>query len=204
MNFVIPDSIPRAALVTGGAPLSGVVTALAGAGFAIALQCDSGFAADLPGGTLALPADLVDETQTEFLIGRATAALGPIGVLVNGATTCVPDTRDHTSRTAWDRNFAINVRAPFVLTRQFAAVLPPGREGVAINLLDQRVRGDRMSCAASQAALRSLTRSMALALAPRVRVNGIAGPVHTGDAVMAILALASMTGQMMEPDGVLS
>jgi NAD(P)-dependent dehydrogenase (short-subunit alcohol dehydrogenase family) len=102
-----------------------------------------------------------------------------------------------------------NLRAPFVLISQFAKALPAGREGVVINLLDQRLHAHLVSYTLSKAALWTLTQTMALALAPRIRVNGIAaGPAQgasaeeIGRAVVAILALPSMTGQMIVPDGV--
>jgi NAD(P)-dependent dehydrogenase (short-subunit alcohol dehydrogenase family) len=114
-----------------------------------------------------------------------------------------------------------NLRAPFVLIQQFAKALPPPHEGVVINLLDQRICPQLVSYTLSKAALWTLTQTMALALAPRIRVNGIApgpplrpardparlpdrgaGPDDVGRAVLAILALSSMTGQMIVPDGV--
>jgi NAD(P)-dependent dehydrogenase (short-subunit alcohol dehydrogenase family) len=95
-------------------------------------------------------------------------------------------------------------------------------------LLDQRICPQLVSYTLSKAALWTLTQTMALALAPRIRVNGIvlasgdipdedaeAGPTRAnrfangnggsdeiGRAVLAILALSSMTGQMIVPDGV--
>ncbi len=124
------------------------------------------------------------------------------------------------------------LRAPFVLTQRFAAQLPADAEGVVVNMLDQRVWSltpHFVSYTVSKAALWSLTRSMALALAPRIRVNGLgpgptlpsarqseaqfarqsasvplkhgATPEEIGRAVLAILALPSLTGQMLALDG---
>jgi NAD(P)-dependent dehydrogenase (short-subunit alcohol dehydrogenase family) len=118
-----------------------------------------------------------------------------------------------------------NLRAPLVLIQHFATALPASQEGVVINLLDQRICPQLVSYTLSKAALWTLTQTMALALAPRIRVNGIvlSGSNATdeltqdrdarfanggtnqdeiGRAVLAILALASMTGQMIAPDGV--
>jgi NAD(P)-dependent dehydrogenase (short-subunit alcohol dehydrogenase family) len=223
----ISDTIPRAALITGGIRQIAMARALAEAGFAIALQCDPDppdeFPDGMPGGMIVLPADLSDETQTAGLLARATAALGPIGVLVNAASTSRRDSWDDATRATWDMHIETNLRAPFVLIQHFAKALPASREGVVINLLDRRVSPHLVSYTLSKAALWTLTQTMAVALAPRrIRVNGIApGPplrapesqaVQTLDgranteeiarAAIAILALASMTGQMIVPDGV--
>ncbi len=220
MNFAIADTIPRAALITGGARQRAIVHALIGAGFAVALQCPSDSDDDPPEGASILLADLADETQTEALLARASGAIGPIGVLINAASTSERDAWDDATRATWDMHIETNLRAPFVLIQQFAKALPPSREGVAINLLDQRISPHLVSYTLSKSALWTLTQTMALALAPRVRVNGIApGPAIRPPAVrdpnnepnmeaiaraaMAILALQSMTGQMIVPDGVL-
>jgi NAD(P)-dependent dehydrogenase (short-subunit alcohol dehydrogenase family) len=77
-----------------------------------------------------------------------------------------------------------------------------------INLLDQKINPRLVSYTLSKAALWTLTQTMALALAPRIRVNGIdAGAARAGDldgvakAAIAILALPSMTGQIIVPNG---
>ena len=84
------------------------------------------------------------------------------------------DSWDDAGRATWDMHIETNLRAPFVLIQQFARTLPADREGVAINLLDQRLHTHLVSYTLSKAALWALTQAMALALAPRIRVNGIA------------------------------
>ena len=209
MKFDIPETIPRAALVTGGARQLAMVHALTDAGFAVALQCQPEADMDIPAGVMPLQADLSDETQTASLLGRATTVLGLIGVLVNAASTIEHDTWDNVTRATWDMHIETNLRAPFVLIQHFAKALPPPHEGVVINLLDQRVCPQLVSYTLSKAALWTLTQSMALSLAPRIRVNGITSghPASRPDdeiarAALAILALSSMTGQMIVPDGV--
>jgi NAD(P)-dependent dehydrogenase (short-subunit alcohol dehydrogenase family) len=211
MKFSISDAIPRAALITGGQAQYAMVHALAGAGFRVALQCHSEIAEDVPPGAIGLPADLSDEAQTIALLGRAADALGPIGVLINAASTIERDTWDDANRATWDMHIETNLRAPFVLIQHFANALPPSREGVVINLLDQQICPHLVSYTLSKAALWSLTQTMALALAPRIRVNGIAPSVirdrpgtadDVAQAAIAILAFRSMTGQMIVPDGV--
>jgi NAD(P)-dependent dehydrogenase (short-subunit alcohol dehydrogenase family) len=217
MKFTIPATIPRAALITGGPQQLAIAGALADAGFAIALQCQTDISAELPAGAALLPADLSDEDHTGSLLDRAAAALGcPIGVLVNGAGAVGRDTCDDATRATWDMHIETNLRAPLVLIQHFAKALPASHEGVVINLLDQRICPQLVSYTLSKAALWTLTQTMALALAPRIRVNGIvlhgsglrtdgnrgSCPDEVGRAVLAILALSSMTGQMIVPDGV--
>jgi NAD(P)-dependent dehydrogenase (short-subunit alcohol dehydrogenase family) len=226
MKFSIPASIPRAALITGGAQQLAIAGALTEAGFAIALQCQTDIATELPDSVALLPADLTEESQTASLLDRAATALNrPIGVLVNGASAVGRDTWDATTRATWDMHIETNLRAPLVLIQQFARALPASQEGVVINLLDQRICPQLVSYTLSKAALWTLTQTMALALAPRIRVNGIvlsrgdesddprqdrdtrfanggASQDEIGRAVLAILALSSMTGQMIAPDGV--
>jgi NAD(P)-dependent dehydrogenase (short-subunit alcohol dehydrogenase family) len=213
-------------LITGGAQQLAIAGMLANAGFAIALQCHTDIAAELPYGAVLLPADLTDEDQTESLLDRAATALNrPIGVLVNGASAVGRDTWDAAPRATWDMHIETNLRAPLVLIQHFARALPASQEGVVINMLDQRICPQLVSYTLSKAALWTLTQTMALALAPRIRVNGIVltggnaadEPVQDrvprfangstsqheiGRAVLAILALSSMTGQMIVPDGV--
>jgi NAD(P)-dependent dehydrogenase (short-subunit alcohol dehydrogenase family) len=236
----IPETIPRAALITGGETELGLglAHALANAGFAIALQCHAPLSDDPPEGTEVLRADLSVETRAAALVARATARLGPVGVLIHAAGTAALDTWEETTRSVWDAHFETKVRAPFVLIQQFAHALPEDREGVAIALVDQRVTSDALSWTLANAALWTLTQSMALTLAPRIRVNAIAAaPVMVGlsqpgmagrgagglsrhgagrdgrvrpghgdeaiaNAAIAILALPSMTGQIMVPGGV--
>jgi NAD(P)-dependent dehydrogenase (short-subunit alcohol dehydrogenase family) len=204
----IADTIPRAALVIGGRTPFGqaIAQSLAEAGFAVALQYSAKAEIDAPAGRTVLAANLDDEAQTEALPGRAMEVLGPIGVLINAAFVI----RHDTSRAQWDEMLATNARAPFVLMRQFAKVLPESHEGVVINLPIQRITPHAVGYSALQAALWTVTQSMALALAPRIRVNGIGSqpgagalsPEDVAKAAMAILALPSMTGQMIIPNGV--
>ena len=239
----IPPTIPRAALVTGAARRLGraMALALAEAGFAVAVhshtssQAAEATCADISRlgvAAVALPADLGREAEVARLIPAATAALGPIGVLVNNASTFERDEWNDATRDSWDRHMEPNLRAPFVLTQAFARALPPAAEGVVVNLLDQRVWSltpHFMSYTISKAGLWALTQTMALALAPRIRVNGIGpgpalpnsrqtdaqfarhaasvplghgtGPEEVARALLAILTLPAMTGQMIALDG---
>jgi NAD(P)-dependent dehydrogenase (short-subunit alcohol dehydrogenase family) len=186
-----PD-VPKAALVTGGGQRIGraLCLSLAEAGFAVAVHhLRSGKAAevvaaairDKGGKAAALAADLNDEVALTNLLPRAAAALGPIGVLVNNASVFEGDTVDTATRGSWERHLSVNLRAPFVLTQEFARHLPADHGGVIVNLLDERVWSLTpyfVSYTVTKAGLWTLTQTMALALAPRIRVNGI-GPGPT-------------------------
>jgi NAD(P)-dependent dehydrogenase (short-subunit alcohol dehydrogenase family) len=243
LSAAIPSGIPRAALVTGGALRIGraITLALAEAGFDVAVHYHTSRAAcaatcdeihSLGRRAALLQADLANEAETAALLPQATAALGPIGVLVNNASRFERDEWHDATRASWDAHLETNLRAPFVLTQHFARLLPDTAHGAVINLLDQRVWSITqhfVSYTVSKAGLWALTQSMALALAPRIRVNAIgpgpslpnarqtqeqfqrqaesvplrhgADPEEIGRAAIAILALPAMTGQMLVLDG---
>ena len=177
-----------AALVTGGARRIGahLARALAGRGYAVAIQYRTsaaeaeGLAGEIErgGGRAAtLQADLNDPAQLEELVGAAHAALGPVTVLVNNAAVFEHDRATDFTLEQWDRQIATNLRAPLVLARQFARLLPADAAGLVINLLDQRIAAPTrgyFSYTLSKLALAGATELLAAALAPRVRVNGIA------------------------------
>ncbi len=193
--------MPRRALVTGGAVRLGRAMALAlgRAGYDVALHCGSSrdaaaaVAAELGRcdvRSTVVQADLADEAAVATLVSRASSALGgPLTLLVNNAAVFDRDDMAGATRDGWDRHMAVNLRAPFVLMQGFAAQAPdPLREGgevlaraAVVNMLDQQVSrpsADFITYTLSKSALWSLTRSAALALAPGIRVNGIA-PGHT-------------------------
>lgn len=244
MTLPIPQTIPRRALVTGGAKRLGraIALALADAGFDVAIHyAASATDAEATAGEIrargrraaTLRADLAREAEMADLVPAAAAALGgPLGVLVNNASVFERDSWHDATREGWDAHLEPNLRAPFVLTQAFARALPATSEGVVINMIDQRVWAltpHFVTYTVSKAGLWALTQSLALALAPRIRVNGIGpgpalpstrqtaeqfarqsasvplgrgtGPEEVARAVLAILALPAMTGQMIALDG---
>src|SRR5690606_39539671 len=133
------------------------------------------------GRAVALPCDLSREAEVETLVERAAGALGPLTCLVNNASLFEMDTIETVSRDSWDAHIETNLRAPLVLSQAFARQLPDGAQGNIINLLDQRVwklTPYFLSYTVSKMGLWTLTRTLAMALAPRIRVNGI-GPGPT-------------------------
>src|SRR5690606_26971486 len=177
------------ALITGGAKRIGraIVLDLAAHGFAVAIHCGNSreeadqlaAAIEAEGGTACvLQADLTDPAETESLLCEASAALGPIGLVVNNASVFEEDSVTNFTDETWDRHFAIHVKAPAIIARTFAQTLPEEHEGLIVNMIDQRVWKPTprfFSYTLSKAALWMATRTMAQALAPRIRVNAI-GP----------------------------
>jgi len=140
-----------------------------------------------------LQADLADSAQAGDLIPRALEH-GPLFALVNNAAIFEPLTWENTDLDGWNRHLAINLTAPFLLSQAFARTLGPGQTGRIVNLLDWRAlrpAADHLPYTVSKAALAALTRSLAVALAPRVTVNGLALgavlPPSDGAAPKAIL-----------------
>ena len=142
----------------------------------------------------ALQADLLDEDATQALVGRAVDALGgPLTCLINNASIFEHDTISTATRDSWDRHLGSNLRAPFVLTQQFATQVPdpvmddngePVAQALVINMLDQRIHKltpEFMTYTIAKMGLWAMTRTTAQALAPKIRVNGIGpGPTLRG------------------------
>ncbi|MEQ8710063.1 MAG: SDR family oxidoreductase [Rhodospirillales bacterium] len=184
------------------------------------------------GRAVALSADLADVAETASLIDRVTREAGPLTALVNNASVFRYDTTDSMTVENWDLHQAVNLRAPVQLTQAFARQLPEDTEGSVINIIDQRVWNltpHFLSYTASKAGLWAVTQTLALDLAPRIRVNAIGpGPtlrsIHQTDeefeaqyrsvplqrattlqeicaAVRFLLAAKGVTGQMIALDG---
>ncbi|MFC0282647.1 SDR family oxidoreductase [Camelimonas abortus] len=182
----------RAALVTGGAKRIGAAIALALArdGHAVAIHCNrsvaeaEALAARIAAGggrAAVVRADLENAAETCRLVDDAVAALGGLSLLVNSASLFEADEITALDLALWERQFAVNLRAPAILSSAFARALPPGSEGAIINILDQRVwkpTPRNFSYTLTKSALYTATRTMAQALAPAIRVNAVGpGPV---------------------------
>jgi NAD(P)-dependent dehydrogenase (short-subunit alcohol dehydrogenase family) len=180
---------------------------------------------------LAIQADLRDEAQVETVIPQA-AALGPVSLLVNNASAFRMDTVATATRDSWDEHIETNLRAPLVLTQALARQLPADWPGNVINMLDQRVWNPTpyfLSYTVAKIGLLTLTQTLAQALAPKIRVNGIGPgptvksdrqteehfarqwdavplrrattPQEICDTIRFILSAKAMTGQMIALDG---
>lgn len=210
-----------AALVTGGSRRIGraIVLALARRGHDVVIHHRSSAedseavaaeARALGRRASVVEGDLADEADVRRLIPAATAALGPLSVLVNNASVFEDDRVGTLGRETWDRHMETNLRAPLVLIEAFAAQAPDG--SAVVNLLDQRVlKPDPrfISYALSRNGLWWATRTMAQALAPRIRVNGVGpGPtlksIHQTDEEFAAEAAAVPLGHGADPDDIAS
>lgn len=179
-----------AALVTGGGRRIGraICLELASAGFDVAIHhrnsddeaAEVALAVEALGRrAVNLSADLADVVATHDLVGRAAEALGPLSVLVNNASVFADDRLDTITGETWSAHLDVNLRAPVLLAQVFARQAPDG--SAIVNILDQRVlKPDPrfFSYGLSKSALWFATRTMAQALAPRIRVNGV-GPGPT-------------------------
>jgi NAD(P)-dependent dehydrogenase (short-subunit alcohol dehydrogenase family) len=233
----------RAALVTGGARRIGraIVEALAEDGYAVAIHCNGSTeeAEELKvllasGGHVAetVRCDLTAADERRTLVQRASDAVGPLTVLVNNASVFDRDELATTDDETWRRHFAVNLEAPVFVARDFARGIPEGKTGAVVNIIDQRVLKPNplfFSYTLSKTALLAATRTMAQALAPRVRVNAVgpgptlpsrrqsasdfarqtaalplgAGPQlrDIAEAVLFLVNARSVTGQMLAVDG---
>jgi NAD(P)-dependent dehydrogenase (short-subunit alcohol dehydrogenase family) len=129
----------------------------------------------------ALCADFCDAAATERLMRAAAEPFGPITLLVNNASAFDVDAAQDFQIAAFERELAVNLRAPIVLARDFAAQLPAAREGAIVNLIDQRVwrlTPRYFTYTLSKSALWTATQTLAQAFAPRIRVNAV-GPGPT-------------------------
>jgi NAD(P)-dependent dehydrogenase (short-subunit alcohol dehydrogenase family) len=178
----------KVALVTGGARRLGaaIVRRLAADGWLVVIHCNASIqaaealAAELRGQgreAAVTRADLSDRAAVEGLLDEAARSFGPPTCLVNNASVFHRDDFHTLSWDSWESHLTPNLAAPLFLSKAFAKALPEGEAGNIVNLLDQKVANpnpDFLSYTVSKMGLASLTPILAMALAPRIRVNGIA------------------------------
>lgn len=180
------------ALVTGGAQRLGrsIVERLAAERFAVAIHCnraateEEAFAQNIQdsGGRAAVvQTELGDGDAVPRSMKAANRALGSIDLLVNNASMFELDQIESLTLDSLERHLAVNLRTPIFLAREFGAQLPIDRQGCIVNIIDQRVLRPNPQIfpyGLSKVALFSATKTLAQALAPRIRVNGV-GPGPT-------------------------
>ena len=186
------EAIPKCALVTGGGHRvgRGIALDLADHGWSVAVHYNrSADAAEEVAAAIrekgaeavTVGGDLSRESDVIGLVDQAAAALGPLGLLVNNASVFERDTALTATRESWDTHMETNLRAPFVMMQALARQRPQGASAVIVNIIDQRVWNlthDFTSYTLSKAGLWALTQTMALSLAPEIRVAAIGpGPV---------------------------
>jgi len=239
----VSDITHNTALITGAGRRIGRALAedLGAAGWRVAVhyhhsrqEADEVVAAVIAKGgeAAAVQADLADAASVAQLLPTAVDALGPLGCLINNASIFGRDDMATATLESWDSHIAINLRAPFFLSQAFAAQVDAKARGVIVNIIDQKVWNPTphfASYTVSKAGLWALTQTLAQALAPRIRVNGIGpgptlpspyqnqaqfdaqckrmpmgngtSPAEICAALRFILAAPAMTGQMIALDG---
>ena len=176
------------ALITGSARRIGA--AIAGrlhlAGYRVVLHANRSseelqqlafsFESAVPGSVLALQADLRQADTVPDLVEQAVAHFGQLDVLVNNASNFYPTPLGQISAEQIDDLYAVNARAPLLLA-QAAAPHLRRTQGCIVNLTDLHGTDpmrDHAAYTMAKAALEMVTRSLALELAPKVRVNAVA------------------------------
>ncbi|WP_306391223.1 SDR family oxidoreductase [Telluria beijingensis] len=181
-------SLSPVALVTGAGRRLGraIALGLAGAGWDVALhyrhsERDAIATRDailaLGRRAALLQCDLADEAAVRQLVDRARAALGPVSCIVNNASLFEHDSATDFSPALLATHMQANVAAPLLLAQALHAATPDGGQAVVVNLLDQKLYNlnpDFLSYTLSKAALQAATTMLAQALAPKLRVVGVA------------------------------
>jgi NAD(P)-dependent dehydrogenase (short-subunit alcohol dehydrogenase family) len=230
-------------LITGSAKRIGrqLALELAGIGYDIAVHCNHSLIEardvakiirDIGRRAVIVQGDLSLADTPERLIAEASDGLGGLHGLINNASIFEPDEVGAITTQSWAQHQDTNLRAPVMLAQAFAKQLAEGVHGNIINIIDQRVwklNPKFFSYTASKSALWTVTRTLAQALAPRIRVNAIGpgpalpnirmdeedfakqsrltllgrgtSPAEISAAVKFILSQPALTGQMIVLDG---
>ena len=244
---MVDDNTARTALITGGALRVGaaMAQALAADGWHVAIHYHAShdaaeaLLAQIQGdggrGHL-VQADLRDSGAVAGLIAAAGRDAPPLTCLINNASLFENDAALNMTAESWDDHQAVNLRAPLFLARDFAKALADERSsnhrGVVVNMLDNKLfalNADFFSYTVAKYGLLGATKVLAMELAPRIRVCGIApgitlpsanqteagfraahamnplGQSATPEQLVAalrfILAAPSMTGEVITIDG---
>jgi pteridine reductase len=177
----------KTALITGGAKRLGAAIArrlhAAGASVLIHYRDSEAAAAKLeaelngvrPRSAAKVKAELLAPIAPRALVSAALDAFGRLDLLVNNASTFFPVALGEIEPSHWEELVGSNVRAPLFISQQAAPELAK-REGAIVNVVDihaERPLKGYPVYSIAKAGLAALTRSLALELAPRVRVNGV-------------------------------
>ncbi|MFZ3159729.1 MAG: SDR family oxidoreductase [Rhodoferax sp.] len=187
---LFPAPTQRTVLVTGAAKRLGreIALTLARAGWRVAVHYRDSVeearktVADctkLAGSSASFRANLANETAVRNLLPSVLEKLGHVDAIVNSASTFEHDTPETFSFAAMEKHMRSNAGAAILLSQALHAHLltREGAPGAVVNLLDQKLwnpNPDFISYTLSKAALESANTMLALALAPRVRVVGVA------------------------------
>jgi len=181
----------KSALITGGGTGVGkaIVLQLARLGVSVAVnyseskaeaEATANEAQDLGVKSLAIQADVSEESEVQRMVEGIRRKLGPVEILINNAAfTRFTDLADlHAlSQQQWDRTFAVNVNGTVYCTRAVAPMMKSQGWGRIVNVSSIAAftgQGSSIAYCASKAAILSLTRSFAKVLGPEITVNAVA------------------------------
>lgn len=178
----------KVGLVTGGAVRLGraLASALAAEGVQLAVHYNASAGPaeetvaeirERGSDAVAIRADLSQHGQAAALIERAAAHFGQVDILVNSAAIFQAADLAQTTEAVWEKHFSVNLKAPFFLCQAFAAHVGRERPGGIVNLADWRgLHPDTgyLAYSLTKAGVMTMTRALALALAPNIQVNAIA------------------------------
>ena len=131
--------------------------------------------------TACIKADLSKEKELKNLFSKARKSLGPINCLINNVSTFEIDSIDNINKKKWNYHMSVNLWAPIFLIKEFKKNLLKRTKGNIINIVDQRVLNLTpffTTYTLTKSSLWTLTKTLAMALAPNIRVNAI-GPGPT-------------------------
>ena len=180
----------KKALVTGGAQRIGssMVEFLANNGIDVAIQYNRSQKEvnnikkkmiNLGAKFNAFHCDFSQDCNFDIFFEKVKKVHGSIDILINNASTFEFDTIKKTSYETFDKHINVNLKAPFFLSKSFVQQLLD-KHGLIVNIIDQRVKNITpyfTSYTLSKSALYTMTKSLAVFLAPKIRVNGISpGP----------------------------
>ena len=182
---MVKKQTPGTALVTGASKRIGQAIAftLATLGYRIALhfnhsqkeaQETAGHIKKLGSVCELLDCDLASEKEVSTLISRAYKKFPDLNVLVNSASIFEKSKFDIKDLPLFNDHFAINLKAPFILSCEFFRIC---KKGHILNLLDTNIVKNKTSHAAyllTKKSLADMTKMAAVEFAPHIRVNGIA------------------------------
>jgi glucose 1-dehydrogenase len=178
----------RNAIVTGGGVRVGraICLALAEAGARVYIHYNSSSDAANSvrdeilsnGGVAAIgSADLTDPAAAQMLIADAVAALGPVSILVNSASSFPTDSLASATVENLRDARTITLESPVMLTQAMSQAIPDDLDGAVVNITDARTMHpykEHLSYMLAKGGLDTFTRAAALELAPRIRVNAVA------------------------------
>jgi len=120
---------------------------------------------------------MASSTTTDQLVNLATQALGPPSILVNSASGFPADTIADVTLEQWRRTFDLTLASPVFVTQALANALPEDLDGAVVNITDVRTQSpyrEHFSYIVAKGGIDTFTRTAALQLAPRIRVNAVA------------------------------